>query len=170
MNTKNLANKLISGACGLGLCDKGQSDLMSAKGKSDMVTAFWHGIDFCLARNYPNLTTLKHFFLPELRDQHIYIDESVSLVNEKRAVFLGDCTAEFITGEYKVSRLYVKHGSRLKVIASGHAYVMIDALDNARIDVEVSDEARVIINVYAKATVTGERVKVIRKNKETYEL
>lgn len=170
MDTKDLVNKLINGASGLRMCSNGQNNLMDAKGKSDMVTAFWRGIDFCLAHNYPDLVTLKHFFLPELRAQHVYIDESVSLVNEKRAAFLGDCQVEFVANEYAVSRLYVKHNSLLTIKASGHAYVMVDALDNAHVAVEISDTAKVIVNLYSKAGVSGEGAKVVHKNRETYEL
>lgn len=170
MDAKELADELINGASGLNMCMDGQRNLLSASGKTDMVSAFWKGIDFCLARNYPDLSTLKHFFLPELQAQHVYIDESVSLVNESRAAFLGDCAAEFIANEYAVSRLYVKHNSQLTVKASGNAFVMVDALDNTLVKVEVSGTAKVIVNLYSKARISGEGAKVVHKNRETYDL
>lgn len=170
METKDLVNKLISDGFGQGMCSDGQHNLIEAKDKSDMVSAFWRGIDFCLARNYPGLSTLKDFFLQELQAQHIYIDESVSLINVRRSAFLGDCTAEFIANEYTVSRLYVKHNSLLTVKASDHAYVMVDALDNTLVNVEVIGSAKVIVNLYSKARVSGEGMKVVHKNRETYEL
>lgn len=170
MDIKELAKGFISGASGM--CDKGQNGLMSADSIADLVTEYWRGIDFCLAKDYPRLRVMKRF-QDEFRNQHIYLGESVNLVNEKRAVFLDGCTVEFTADKYAVSYLYVKHNSHLTIKASGHAYVTVDALNDSIIDVKCSENAKVIVNLYARASVfpaSGDNIKIIHKHLDTYDL
>lgn len=170
MDIKELAKDFISGASGM--CDKGQNGLMSADNIPDLVTEYWRGIDFCLAKDYPRLRVMKRF-QDEFRAQHVYLGESVKIENEARNAFLYGCKVEFTANNYAVSRLYAKHDSLVCIKASGHAYVMVDALDDSIISVECIEDAKVIVNLYARASVSssiGQNIKIIHKNLETYDL
>lgn len=159
-------------------CNEGVKQIEAAENPADMADCFLSKIDFCLAKNFPDKELLKEHYRTALEEKGVYIDREVRLQNEKavekvNGVFLGDCDAEVAAGRFAVSRLYVKHTGRLKVTACDHAFVMIDALDDARVEVSAGTDTRVCVNLYARATVsvtgTG-RVRVIHKNKETYEL
>lgn len=170
MDIKELAKGFISGASGM--CDKGQNGLMSADSIADLVTEYWRGIDFCLAKDYPRLRIMKRF-QAEFRKQHVYLGEAVTLTNEKRAAFLGGCVVEYDADGYSASYLYVKHNSKLTIKALGHACVMIDALDESIVDVECAENAKVIVNLYAHASVSsaiGDNVKIVHKHLNTYDL
>lgn len=166
MDIKELAKGFISGVSGM--CDKGQDGLMSAASIADLVTEYWRGIDFCLAKNYPRMRVMRRF-QNKFREQQVYIGEVVKVENERKAVFLGKCYATFIADGYSVSHIYVKHDSKLNIKVSGNAYIMVDALDASDVIVECTEEAKVIVNLYSKATSTG-ATKTIQKNLETYEL
>lgn len=51
--------------------------------------------------------------------------------------------------KYAVSRLYVKHDSRVVIRARDHAFVMVDALDDAAVEVHCEGESKVVVNLYA---------------------
>ena len=105
-------------------------------------------------------------------ERGIYIDERVEIAGEN-AVLLGACEAECGVEKYAVSRLYVKHDSRVVIWARDHAFVMVDALDNAAVEVHCEGESKVVVNLYARATAVADGdgyAKVVHKNKETYDL
>lgn len=50
---------------------------------------------------------------------------------------------------------------------------MVDALDSSILDIECIEEAKVIINMYARSSVrssVGQNIKTVYKNLETYDL
>ena len=107
-----------------------------------------------------------------LHERGIYIDERVEIAGGN-AVLLGACEAECGVEKYAVSRLYVKHDSRVVIWARDHAFVMVDALDNAAVEVHCEGESKVVVNLYARATAVADGdgyAKVVHKNKETYDL
>lgn len=166
MDIKELAKGFITGVTGM--CEKGQSGLMNSSSIDDLVTEYWKGIDFCLAKDYPRLRVMKKF-RNEFREQHVYLDETIKIENVDKAVFLGQCYAILIVNDYAVCRIYVKHNSKLNIKASGNAYVMVDTLNTSDVIVECTESAKVIVNLYSMATSVG-ATKTIHKNLETYEL
>ena len=88
-------------------------------------------------------------------------------------MLLGRCEAECRFEGYVVSRLYVKHDSRVEIWACDNAFVMVDALDDAFVTVHCKDDAKVIVNLYARAVATASgngHSKIVHKYKETYDL
>lgn len=165
MDISELSKKIVEQA--RGMCVKGQKGLLEAKNITDLVSQYWAGIDFCLACNYPGRRVIKKY-RQDFREQHVYMDETLSLEN-KDAVFLGSSVVDYLANDYSVCRLYVKHDGILSIKARDHAYVMIDALDNALVKVD-SESAKVIVNLYSKSRVEGNAFRVINKQRETYEL
>lgn len=166
MDIKELAKGFITGVSGM--CEKGQGGLMNSSSIDDLVTEYWKGIDFCLAKDYPRMRVMKRF-QNEFRKQHVYLDETVKIENIEKTVFLGLCYATFIANDYSVCRIYVKHASKLNIKASDNSYVMVDALNTSDVIVECTENAKVIVNLYSNAASVG-ATKVVHKNIETYEL
>lgn len=166
MDIKELAKGFVSGASGM--CEKGKSGLMNSSSIDDLVTEYWKGIDFCLAKDYPRMRVMKRFQI-EFRKQHVYLDENINIENVEKAAFIGQCYATLVANGYSACRVYVKHSSKLNIKASGNAYVMVDALNASDVIVECTEGAKVIVNLYSAATSTG-ATKTVHKNLETYEL
>ena len=166
MDIKEMANGFISGVSGM--CEKGQTGLLNSSSLDDLITEYWHGIDFCLAKDYPRMRTMKRF-QNEFRKHHVYVDESVNIENAEKSAFIGQCYGTLVANGYSVCRVYVKHSSKINIKASGNAYVMIDALNTSDVIVECTESAKVIVNLYSKATSIG-ATKTIYKDMETYEL
>lgn len=167
-----IKEQLIDGAIRMQGCADGLAQLDGAWTKEELVQCFIDRIDFCLARNFPDKTYLKKHFGQELAARHIYIDEVVELHNTG-CVLLGDCRSVLTADAYAVCRMYVKHNGKLEIKAAEHAFVMVDALDDAEIRVDCRDKATVVVNLYARAGACTEgdgAVKIIHKKKETYDL
>lgn len=154
-------------------CVDGLAQLGGSGDKSGMLQCFVDRIDFCLAKDFPGKDFLKEHFEGVLHEKGIYIDERVEMRNERNAVLLGACEATSVADGYAVCRLYAKHSTRLVVEAEGNAFVMVDALDDAVVEVHCTAEAKVVVNLYARATAVsgGEGcTKIVHKHKETYDL
>lgn len=167
-----LKEQLVNNAAFAGGCIDGISQLNNSLSKQDMLQVFWDRIDFCLAKNFPDKDFLKENFTGELEAKGIYIDRNVELP-EGSSVLLGNGHASLLADGYKVCRLYAKHTTNLVISASGNAFVMVDALDSALVTINCDGDARVVVCLYASALATSYgsgQVKIIRKNRETYEL
>ncbi|RHR75538.1 hypothetical protein DWW69_09620 [Bacteroides sp. AF16-49] len=168
MEANKLREELLARAIKAEACKDGITDLSQATTKEEIAQCFIEYLDFCLAKDYPDNTFLKRYLRKELENIGIYIDRDISFKNRQRTVLLGDCRANMLFDGYTVSRIWVKHTSRLSISACKNAIVMIDALDTANVDISTSDDSVVIVNLYGKATCKG-ATKIMRKG-ETYEL
>lgn len=169
----DLKEQLVGNAVFAGGCTDGVSQLGEAVNKKETLRVFWDRIDFCLAKDFPAKDFLKDNFGEVLEKMSVYIDRDVVLPPDGNAVLPGKGCAVLHAGKYTVSRLYVKHDMALTVRASDHAFVMVDALDDTKVEVFCEGEARVVVNLYARATAgfSGDGlVKIISKNKEIYDL
>ena len=168
----DVKEELLNGALAAQGCADGVAQLGVAMGKEEMLQCFIDRVDFCLAKDFPSKEYLKEHFGEMLHKKGIYADERVE-IKGGNAILLGNCDVLCDAGEYAVSRLYAKHGTRLEVWARDNAFVMVDALDNAVVEVHCKDEAKVLVNLYARAEATSEGsgyTKIVHKHKETYDL
>lgn len=169
----DLKEQLVGNALFWGGCADGVNQLSEAGNKKEMLRVYWDRIDFCLAKDFPSKDFLKDNFGEVLEEMSIYIDRSLILPPQGNVVLLGKGYAVLHAEKYAVSRLYVKHDMSLTIQASDHAFVMVDVLDDAKVEVVCEGDARVVVNLYARATAgsSGDGlVKIISKNKETYDL
>lgn len=154
-----------------GTCAEGLSSLQKLGDSTpEVIQSYIKHIDYCLATNTPNKDFIKeNFSEDDLSKNGIYIDNTLYIENEFRSIILGACEAEIVIDGYNTSRIYAKHTSKLNIIASGRAHVLVDTLDDAEVKVSCCDDAVVIVYLYSRATCTG-ATKIVHKNKETYEL
>ncbi len=163
---------LLEGARAVQGCADGMAQLGEAMGKEEMLQCFIDRVDFCLAKDFPTKEFLKEHFGEVLHKKRIYADEQVEIWGGN-AILLGDCKATCELEGYAVSRLYAKHDTRLEIWVRDNAFVMVDALDDAAVSVHCKDEAKVVVNLYARATATSDgdgHTRIVHKNKETYDL
>lgn len=155
-------------------CAEGRKSLLSITDKRDMVKLYLHHIDFCLMNDYPSNEFIREQFVGVMEEFGVYLDSKVDATNERKLVLLGACDVKSEHNEYSVGEMFVKHSSQANIIVRDHAFVMVDAFDDANIHVYAYDRARVCINVYGNAHVEimeqedGAHVKVVNKNKKTY--
>lgn len=158
---------LLTEAEALNGCDDGLQQLRESKSLDDLIKCYFDRIDYCLANNFPSNEFLKQY--EKDLEPYVFVDANLYCGNPRCSVFLGNSVCKIMCHDYAVSRIYVKHQSKINIEASGNAIVMVDALDDSDVIVDLKDEAKVIVNLYSKATCTG-ATKIIQKNRETYDL
>jgi hypothetical protein len=168
----DIKEELLEGALAAQGCEDGMAQLGEAMDKEEMLQCFIDRVDFCLAKDFPTKEFLKEHFGEVLHKKRIYADERVE-IRGGNAILLGSCEAVCDLEGYAVSRLYVKHDTRMEIRARDNAFVMVDVLDDAEVEVHCKDEAKVVVNLYARAKATREGngyIKIVHKHKETYDL
>ena len=161
--------ELIKQAERLKGCNPGLQQLKECKSVDELINCFYDRIDFCLAHNFPSREYVKKHYQAEAEKAGIYIDRKWRFSNPNTLVLLGKSDVEIEFDEYTVSRLYVKHDTQLTIIATGNAFVVVDALDDSNVRVFLSDNARVIGNVYGNADCIG-ATRINKKHRDTYDL
>lgn len=153
------------------LCDPWQQMLDDARDKETLVRMYLRGIDFCLAYDYPGIDYMKRHFKGMCEPFGVFVDEPVQVCNADKVVAVGGCVGTVDYDGYEVGQVFVKHDSRLAVIAAGNALVTVDCFDRSTVDVLAKGSALVTVYRYGDAVVNvcGGNVKVIDKHSKTYE-
>jgi len=166
-----LNKELAKEAAIKGICEDWYKKLRKTEDKHALIKMFLDGIDFCISEDYPSPKFFKLF--DGIRQQYgIFRDEPIQTENFQYVVALGKCegTAKY-TG-YEVGQVFVKHESKLTVIASENSFVMIDIFDDSIIEINASENAKVCVNQYGGQIVSIEHgqstIKVIHKQSKTY--
>lgn len=167
-----MIQELATAAKGKGICAEWYDQLLKTKTVEQLAEMYLKGIDFCLANDYPSNAFLKKHFRGQTEQFGIYLDSQFDVKNRKKIVALGQCIGRVEVNEYSVAEVFLKHYSRITVIASDHAFVMIDLFDNAKLNVIASGGAKVCINRYS-GLIEAEQlddaiIKVIEKHRKTY--
>lgn len=148
-------------------CAEGYSSLLQVKSNTEAFELFFKHIDFCLAKEFPDKDSLKT--MSGQFESGIVVDRKYVIRNPERLAVLGKSDIELQCSGFAVSRVYAKHNSVIYIHATDNAYVVVDALDNAQVFCNVSGRAKVVVNRFIGAQVSG-ATKIIEKNRETYEL
>ena len=104
------------------------------------------GIEFLTRYNFPDLATFRKFCKYRPERFGVYIDCGEISLSEARRVFLvGNSSAALNYRETVGNRVFLMHGARAAVTASGYSVVRIvhDALSSVKY--EVNDHAKVLI-------------------------
>ena len=118
--------------------------------------------DFCALNHFPSLIfCAKHERI--LAQNGIYVNACVDLQgHNNKYILLGNTHATLEISAHPTAILYMKDRSFLRVEGSDLAIVMIEAYDNAEIQMEISGEARAIVRLHQEAQLYCEETKNIR--------
>ncbi len=155
-----------------GLCEQWQKKLTKSSGVKRLSELYIRGIDFCISENFPTLEFLRENFKGKCEQHGIFIDDVVkSEENFLHMVLNGSCVADLEYNGYSVLNLYVRHDSKASIVVKDHVLLTIDAFDDSEIVVKTESRyCKVIVNLYGNASLEhqGPRIKIHKKNKETY--
>lgn len=153
------------------LCVPWQQMLSDATDKESMVRMYLRGIDFCLAYDYPGVEYMEKHFKGMCEPFGVFVSEPVKACNMRKVVAVGNSNGMAEYNGIEVARVFVKHTSRLLVIASGQAIVDVDCFDDSEVRILAKESARITVHRYgnARAEACGGDVKIIDKKCATYE-
>lgn len=140
---------------------------------SRLVETYFYYIKECIKKDFPSLAFMRSYMGTEAAKYGSFIDVTGEVEPLRRNAFVGDCDATFTSTKYNIHLCWVRHNSRLKVVATDHSHVHIDCFENSSVEVVISSPtAKVNINQYgnSKVQVSGhaECVTCTLHDTETY--
>lgn len=73
------------------------------------------------------------------------INKDLNLRNSRQLAIFGSSEVSIEYTDYSVGQLFVKHVSRLKVIARGHSRVFVTVGDFAEVETEATENAKIFV-------------------------
>lgn len=117
----------------------------------ELFDLYYANLDFCVEYRWPSPETLKELLSDDERRSHGMIaDDRWSLLNTAHCVVLGDSEAKLRYNGFAVARATITGNSKCEITAKGHAHLTLCVYDNASVNLDVSDKARVVILRYSK--------------------
>lgn len=144
----NLSESLRQEARELGLCDKWYNEWGEC-GQQELIDKFVKGIDFCLDRAWPSPEFIKGNFDPcELRENLIFVDEDLDMHDAPDGIYIlnGECSGTLRFGSWAAATIYVRHTSKVMIIAEDFARVFVRVYDDAEAETIGLDDA--VVKVY----------------------
>ena len=132
---ENLSHTLKQQATVLHACHKGLREWPSTP--QGLIERWKRHLDFAIDRDFPSTGFIRDHFDPDLLHRNlIYLDEHITLDHAPGGtyVILGQCTGTLIFKEWAAATIYLRHASRITIIAQDHAKVFVRLYDDARCD------------------------------------
>lgn len=160
---KELSIELRDMARKAGLCDQWFGEWKDDSDNATLFDKYKRGIDFCIEHGYPTNEYIKsHWDKEMLIDNNIFVDDKdVSVEMVKGTVIVnGDSDISLKCESFGTADVYVRHTSKMKVAATGFARVMLNVYDDAEVEVDCSEMAKVYVYRHSESS----KVKSIGEN------
>ena len=109
------------------------------------------GIDFGLVHDYPSTEFIKENFDSTLLHKNlIFVDEHINLGYAPNGIYIlnGECSGTLHFREWAAATVYVRHTSKVSIIAEDFAKVFVRVYDDA--DGSVWEVGDAVIKVYSR--------------------
>jgi hypothetical protein len=119
-----------------------------------LVSTYFYYIKECIKKDFPKLPFMRSYMGSAAAKYGGFIDTVGEVVPLKRNAFIGNCNVSFTSSKYNIHLCWVRHESKLKVVATDHSHVHIDCFEDSSVEVFVaSPSAKVTINQYGNSHV-----------------
>lgn len=150
----NLRNQAIKH----GICDDFLKQWDKDWTNEKMVEMMYKGMDFCLKHHYPaNDFITNNFSRDFLRNSNVFVNDKYSSVNPKQSIILGTSEVTFRYNMWNHGTIYIRDNASLRLSAKNRAFVIVHIFDEAHINAEHSDKAKIVIIKHSdKVTVVAD--------------
>ena len=154
-----LNNELRNQARHLGLCDDWTNLWNKDWSNEKLIERMYRGLDFCLQHHWPaNDFILKHFSQDFLRKSNIFVNDKYSVVNPKESLILGKSEITFRYNADSYGNIHIRDNSSVKLTARNRSFVIAHLYENAYIDAEQLDKAKVVLVKHSdKVTIIADK-------------
>lgn len=137
-----------------GICKPWREDMVKATMK-EYCEMFFKGSDWAMEKDFPSLGLLRKYKTTSLYG--LYTDAKVKKKNAKQLAFFGESESELEYNEYNIGEIYIRHKSKVKIIAKDNSIVHITIADGATVEIEAEEKAKVTVYQYG-GTVKGNAI------------
>lgn len=137
-----------------GHCKESIAAIHNTQDKAELLMqAYFYYIKECTKKDFPAIDVLRAQFGKDVAPWGGYIDANGIVPALKRNAFVGNCDASIVTDLYNIVHCWVRHNSKLKVVASGHSRVHVDCFENGDVHIHIEDKAKVYVRQYGDSKV-----------------
>lgn len=145
---ENLSETLKQQAISLGLCQQWRRQWGECD-QQELIDKFKKGIDFCIENQYPANEFIKENFDRSLLHENlIFVDEHINIGYAPSGVYIlnGECSGTLHFREWAAATVYVRHTSKVSIIAEDFAKVFVRLYDEGETD--IYDVGDAVVKVY----------------------
>ena len=146
------------------ICKEWFSEMTKQSDIKKLCEMYFKGDDWSMKNDFPSLDILRKF--KGNSDQFgLHTDFNGLLKDKKNTALFGESEVTIDYSGYFAGTLIIRHDSKAKIQISENAYLVINLLDNAFVEIEATDHAKVHVFQYGKNSnfkITG-NVEVIKK-------
>lgn len=130
-----------------GICKEWFSSMLKQGGIRPLCEMYFKGDDWAMENDFPSLETLRKF-KGNSNQYGLHTDFVGDLENERQTALFGDSGAKLNYNGFFAGVLIVRHNSKAEITASGNAFLVINLLDSAFVEIEATDSSKVIVYQY----------------------
>lgn len=145
----NLSEILKREAVERNLCAQWTAEWADNSDQQTLIDKYKKGIDFCLDRDWPSTEFIKVNFDRDLLNANlIFVDEYVDMDMAPSGIYIlnGECSGRIRLAPWVAATIYVRHNSKMNIVADDFAKVFVRLYDEA--DVEVDSDESAVVKVY----------------------
>ena len=158
----NIGKEIALEAKKYGLCAEWYKKMLAVTTYKQLAEMYFDGDDWSMEKDFPSLSILRQHkgaILP----YGLVVDSTEKFENNFRIAFFGNTESEISYSDYAVGNVIVRHQSKVKIKASGNAKVFVNLIDEARVEIEATENAEVIVYNYGQQTNYSNKGNVIVK-------
>lgn len=139
------------------LCKPYLAEMTKATEIKPLCEMYFRGDDWAMENDFPALEVLRKF--KGKSDEHgLHTDFKGKLENQKQIALFGKSEAELNYTDFFVGNLIVRHDAKAKIEARGNAFLVVNLLDAALVEIKTFENAKVLVFQYgtnANFIITG---------------
>ena len=158
----NIGKEIALDAKKYGLCAEWYRKMLSVTTYKQLAEMYFDGDDWSMEKDFPSLSILRQH-KGDILPYGLVVDSTEKFENNFRIAFFGNSESEISYTDYAVGNVIVRHQSKVKIKASGNAKVFVNLIDEARVEIEATENAEVIVYNYGQQTNYSNKGNVIVK-------
>ena len=158
----NIGKEIALDAKKYGLCAEWYRKMLSVTTYKQLAEMYFDGDDWSMEKDFPSLSILRQH-KGDILPYGLVVDSTEKFENNFRIAFFGNSESEISYTDYAVGNVIVRHQSKVKIKASGSSKVFVNLIDEARVEIEATENAEVIVYNYGQQTNYSNKGNVIVK-------
>ena len=158
----NIGKEIALEAKKYGLCAEWYKKMLAVTTYKQLAEMYFDGDDWSMEKDFPSLSILRKH-KGAILHYGLVVDSTEKFENNFRIVFFGNSETEISYSDYAVGNVIVRHQSKVKIKASGSSKVFVNLIDEARVEIEATENAEVIVYNYGQQTNYSNKGNVIVK-------
>lgn len=147
----NIGKEFAIEAKKYGLCAEWYKTMLAVTTYKQLAEMYFDGDDWSMEKDFPSLSILRKH-KGAILSYGLVVDSTEKFENNFRIAFFGNSESEISYSDYAVGNVIVRHQSNVKIKAKGNAKVFVNLIDEARVEIEATENAEVIIYNYGPRT------------------